>query len=291
MNIQLRIQQEEDRLSKTDIRIADYVLAHRDEVKSLTSTEFAQRITVGQSSVIKFIKKIGFTGFTDFKIALSEELAREKNPKEQAPYGALHNNITLEDSIETIASKISYNHIRSIESTLTHILDSDMLQTVDTIIDHLDKARKIVILGIGASSLVAKDFEHKLTKIGKIAIHDLDSHVQVTHAISVNSQDVILTISHSGETELFIETLKAVEKKSITRIAITGSKVNTISKLSDLNICTVASENFIRSSALSSRITQLTIIDMLFIGLLKRNYQSGIEYIEKSHQVVRGLKI
>ncbi len=291
MNIQLRIQQEEDRLSKTDMRIANYVLTHREEVKSLTSTEFAEKITVGQSSVIKFIKKIGFTGFTDFKIALSEELAREKSPESTAPYGALHNNITLDDSIETIASKISYNHIQSIERTITHILDSEMLQRVDKIIDHLDKARKIVILGIGASSLVAKDFEHKLTKIGKIAIHDLDSHVQVTHAISANSQDIILTISHSGETELFIETLKAVADQKIERISITGSKTNTIAKLSNLNICTVASENFIRSSALSSRITQLTLIDMLFIGLLKRNYQSGIEYIEKSRQVVGGLKI
>ncbi len=289
MNIQLRIQQAGNNLSKTDQRIASFILSNRKTVKALTSSEFASHVAVGQSSVIKFIKKIGFNGFTEFKIALSEELAREQSSHNSTPYGALHNDITLEDSLETIASKIAYNHIHSIENTLQATTLPKKLKTLDTIIDHLDKAHKIVILGMGASSLVAKDLEHKLTKIGKIALHDLDSHVQITHAISASEKDVILTISHSGETELFIKALQAVKERGAKLIAITGSPHSTIAKLSDLTITTVASENFIRSSALSSRITQLTLIDMLFIGLLQRNYTRGTEYIEKSRQVVRGL--
>ncbi len=291
MDIQLRIQQAGETLSKTDNRIASYIVKNKEEVKQLTSTEFAQKVDVGQSSVSKFIKKIGFSGFTEFKIALSEELVREHHPNnKKRPYGALHNNITLEDSIETITSKIAYNHIHSIENTLTHVLAPNVLLSIKAMIDHLDKARKIVLLGLGASSLVAKDLEHKLTKIGKIAIHDFDSHVQITHAMSTTQEDVILTISHSGETEPMVKTLKHMQHKGVTLISITGSNHNSIAKLSDINIATVSTENFIRSSALSSRITQLTLIDTLFIELLKRNYTDGFKYIENIRQVIEELK-
>lgn len=279
MSIRLLIEQLSNRLSKTESKIARYILDNIEEIKEITSAQLAERADVGQSSVIKFIKKIGFDGFTDFKIRLSEELASKRPLKPDF----LHNNITLDDSLYEITKKISYSHIESIDATTNNL----SFTTLERVVDTLDRARKIVIMGVGASSLVGKDFQHKLTKIGKIALHDLDAHVQVTQAISSGKGDVILTISHSGETSLFIETLKSIGKNGADLISITGSERNSIGDLSHINIPAVATEDFIRSSALSSRIAQLTILDALFIGILKKNHESGLEYIDRSRKIIK----
>lgn len=281
LSIRLKIEQFNNKLSKTEEKIADYILKNISEIKDITSGELAKRSGVGQSSIIKFIKKIGFNGFTEFKIRISEELASKKISKPDF----LHNNITADDSASEVIKKISYSHVESIEATTSNI----SYDTLDQIVEILDNANKIIILGIGASSLVGKDFQHKLSKIGKMAFHDFDTHVQATQAINTGVGDAVITISHSGETSIFIETLNAIKDNGSKTISITGSDNNSIAKSSHLNLCAIATEDLIRSSALSSRIAQLTIIDSLFITLLKRNHSNALEYIESSKNIIKTL--
>lgn len=270
-----------DKLSKTEKKIADYILKHIEEIKEFTSAELANNAQVGQSSVIKFIKKIGFQGFTDFKIKLSEELASQKAMKPLF----LHNNISSADTIYEATKKIAYSHINSIEETTSRISYNHL----NKVIDLLEGSKKVVIVGVGASSLVGKDFQHKLTKVGKLVLHDLDPHVQITQAVTADSDDLILAISHSGETKVVIEAIIAGRKNGAGIVSITGSKNNSISALSDISLYTVAVEDFLRSSALSSRIAQLTLIDALFIGLIKRDHVKLMDYITESSSVLRKL--
>ena len=279
MSIRLKVEQFNNKFSKTEEKIADYILNHMSEIKDLTSGELAKRSEVGQSSIIKFIKKIGFNGFTEFKINISEELASKKGSKASF----LHNNITADDSISEVIKKISYSHVESIEATTSNITSD----TLDQIVEILDNATKIVILGIGASSLVGKDFQHKLSKIGKMAFHDFDVHVQATQAINTGKGDVVLIISHSGETNIFVETLNVIKDNGSQIISITGSNNSSIARVSHLNLLAIATEDLIRSSTLSSRIAQLTIIDALFITLLKRNHSTALEYIESSRNIIK----
>lgn len=270
-----------DKLSKTEKKIADYILDHIEEIKEFTSAELAKKAHVGQSSVIKFIKKIGFHGFTDFKIKLSEELAGQKAMKPNF----LHNDISSNDTLYEATKKIAYSHVSSIEKTTSHI----SYDHLNKVIDLLDTSKKVIILGVGASSLVGKDLQHKLTKIGKLVLHDLDLHVQVTQAVATDQDDLILAISHGGETKVVIEAIIAAKENRAKVVSITGSKNNSISALSDISLYTAATENFLSPSALSSRIAQLTLIDALFIGLIKRDHVKLMNYINQSSRVIEKL--
>ncbi len=283
MSIKFLINDFYNKLSKTEKRIADYILNHIEEIKEFTSAELANNAHVGQSSVIKFIKKIGFNGFTDFKIKLSEELASQKAMKPDF----LHNNISSADTIYEATKKIAYSHINSIEETTSHISYNHL----NKVIDLLETSKKVVIVGIGSSSLVGKDFQHKLTKIGKLVLHDLDPHVQISQAVTADSDDLILAISHGGETKVVIEAIIAGRKNGAKIVSITGSRNNSISALSDISLYTVAVEDFLSSSALSSRIAQLTLIDALFIGLIKKDHTKFMDYITESSRVIKKLNI
>lgn len=280
MSIRFKIKSTIDDQSKTHKKIGKYVLENMYNIKNLTSTELAKNINVGQSSIIKFIKIIGFNKFSEFKMSISEDIGKENSKKH-----VLHNDISLEDSLYQASKKISYNHIKSIEESINHLSFEVLEETIEVLLN----SKKIILLGIGASSLVAKDFQHKLEKIGKVVLHDSDYHVQITQAICAKKGDAVFAISHSGETNIIIETLKEVKKGTATIISLTGKKNNSISKLSHINLYTKAVENFFRISALSSRIVQLTLIDILFVGILKKDHVKPLEYIERNKKVISRL--
>lgn len=276
MSVRFKIKSTINKQSKTQLKIGQYILDNIKEIRSFTSTELSEKIGVSQSSIIKFIKIIGYTKFSDFKVSLGESLGKVKES------GILHNDISIEDSLEEASMKISYSHIRSIEESI----ESICFDTLEQVIDEMANAKKIIIIGIGASALVAKDIQHKLTKIGKAVLFDLDYHVQITQVICADKGDLILAISHTGETPMIISALEEIKEDGPTIVSLTGNKDTSISNLSHLKLYAIAIETFFRTSAMSSRIAQMTMIDTLFIGLLKKDYVKAIEYIEKSKKVV-----
>jgi DNA-binding MurR/RpiR family transcriptional regulator len=142
---------------------------------------------------------------------------------------------------------------------------------------------------VGASSLVAKDFSYKLLKLGRMALIDSDSHIQISNASALNQADVLLALSHSGRS---VETLRIVEiakQRGATVISMTGLQPNPLIDLADIHLFTVADEERVRSSAITSRDAQLMLMDMLFILLIRRQPDAH-DYIHSSETAVTVLK-
>ncbi|MDT9121916.1 MurR/RpiR family transcriptional regulator, partial [Escherichia coli] len=75
--------------------------------------------------------------------------------------GVIHGTIDASDSYVTILQKLIGSKLLSMRETLA----ANNEQTIDLALDSLVKARKIQLAGVGASSLVAKDFSYKLLKL------------------------------------------------------------------------------------------------------------------------------
>lgn len=261
-----------DKLSKTDIKIANYIEKNPDKVRTLTSSKLALDIGVGQSSVIKFIKKIGYAGYTEFRVKLGMRGNKI----------GVHKNISLDDTSLDVVNKVVENHLESLKETRDN-LDVEMINSV---VELISNSRRVVLLSLGASSLVAKDFQHKLTKIGVTCLHDLDTDVQLTQVITSTKKDLVIAISHSGETSHVIKGASLARDMGVEVVSITGSSMNTLSNLTKNKIFTIPSDDIFRSSALSSRIAQLAIIDILFIEILKGR-PKALKLIDESRRVIK----
>lgn len=72
-------------LTRTDAEIAEYILAHLSTIGFQTSTTMAEEIGVSDTSVIRFIRKLGFKGYADFRSEMNArplmEIARESGAK------------------------------------------------------------------------------------------------------------------------------------------------------------------------------------------------------------------
>lgn len=269
-----------DKLTIKENEIAEYILENMNEVLKMTSAELAKRAGVGQSSVIKFIKKIGFNKYGDFKIQLSKELENEKIYKIKE---TIHSQIYVDDSLENIATKTLNEITKALEKTIGNI----DYRYFETVIELIKKSKKILIIGSGMSSIVARDLEMKFIKINIEAVHYESSHMQLMRLATMDSKDLVIAISHRGETEDVIDVIKKAKKKNINVLSITSIGKNTVSDLSNYNLKIISDENIFRSSAISSRMAQLILNDIIFLRLTQEDYEKAKNYIEESRELIK----
>ncbi|MDT3641191.1 MurR/RpiR family transcriptional regulator, partial [Cronobacter sakazakii] len=158
MNCLICIRQRYPGLAQSDRRLADYLLAQPDRARHLSSQQLAAEAGVSQSSVVKFAQKLGYKGFPAMKLAISEALATSPNPH-SIP---VHNEILGDDPLRLVGEKLIKDNVAAMHASLDINTEEKLLASVTLLRD----ARRVVLTGIGASGLVAKNFSWKLMKIG-----------------------------------------------------------------------------------------------------------------------------
>ena len=73
MSVKLQIKSIYRDCSKTEKKIADYILQNPKEVSRMTISEIANELKFADSTVFQFTKKLGYKGFRDFRNDLLTE--------------------------------------------------------------------------------------------------------------------------------------------------------------------------------------------------------------------------
>ncbi|MDC9825318.1 MurR/RpiR family transcriptional regulator [Devosia sp. ZB163] len=270
-----------DTMTEADRQIAQFILDDPERMMGLSSAALAKQTGRSQSSVVKFSQKQGYEGYQQLKLAVNKAKAQEW----QAPAGVIHGSIGANDSYMTILQKMIGSKLLSMRETMA----ANTEETIEATLRALVGARRVQLAGVGASSLVARDFSYKLLKIGRTVLLDNDSHIQISNASTLNHEDVLIALSYTGAS---LETLRIAElarARGATVISITGMQPNPLLELSNIQLYTIADEERVRSSAITSRDAQLMLTDMLFILLLRRQPHAN-DFIHRSEAAVNVLK-
>jgi DNA-binding MurR/RpiR family transcriptional regulator len=141
--------------------------------------------------------------------------------------------------------------------------------------------------GLGASALIARDAAQKFLRIGKMCFAFDDHHMQATSAVSLTEQDVVVGISYSGETREIIDVLTLAKETGATVMSLTKCSANSVAELADIKLYTSSLEKSIRSGAMASRIAQLNVIDILFIGVASQDYEQAYDQLERTRNAIQ----
>ncbi|STQ70262.1 SIS domain-containing protein [Hafnia alvei] len=280
-----RITLNKDAFTPGERIIADYILAHPDKLKQCSSQELAGILNISQSSIVKFAQRLGFKGFTGLKLALIEEWGQQSKQNAESEQH-LHNDINVHDTPSVIAEKL----FRAKQQALRMTTDSVNLAQLESVVAEIKAARRVQIMGMGGSSLVAKDLAYKLMKIGYPVMNEMDSHVQMTVAQSLGEGDVQIVISYSGALKEIFIAAQAAQEKGAKIIAITSLQDSPLRKLADFVLDTIADEARWRSSSISARTAQNTITDLLFVCLLQDDSERSRSFIHRSQEMIEQLK-
>ena len=77
--------------------------------------------------------------------------------------------------------------------------------------------------------------------------------------------------------------MKALKANKTPIIAITRCVNSPVSELANQKLYTTANESIFRSGAMSSRISQLNIIDILYTALANEQYEESLDQLSRTH--------
>lgn len=265
-------------LARAEQRVANVVLDDASAVARLSITKVANAANTSETTVTRFCKAIGVSGYPALRIALAADAGRAT-----ATTGPdLGGEITPDDDVATLVSKIGYADARAIEDTAGQLDLAAFAHAVDA----LATADRIDIYGVGASSFVAGDLQQKLHRIGRVGFAWSDSHLMLSSAAVLSGADAALAVSHTGATTDTVDALRLAAARGARTIAVTNFPQAPISEAADYVLTTAAYETSFRSDETASRIAQLTIIDCLFVGVAQRDMTKAVSTLEIARDAV-----
>lgn len=253
-------------LTKKEKQIADFILSN-DDVIYQTITELVQRSRTGYGSIIRFCQRLGFDGFQDFKIHLSQD------PTRRWPAG---NKEAGKSFLSVLADEVTAD----IQNTLQLLSEKEINDAAQA----LCKAPKILLAGCGGSYITALEMEYRLVRFGLPASAVCDNHMQRILAAGLTKKDVAFLVSFSGSTREIITVGEIARKKGAAVIALTNFAQSPVASISDTKLLTAVRVDPLKAEV-GSKVAIDFVIDVLFErigGLLKRSAVS----LMKTYQAV-----
>lgn len=257
-------------MTALEARVVDLVLGSRDFTELTPLQQVATACDVSEAMVVKVAKKLGFGGYRDFRASLASY--------NRLPIVELHQEISPDDSIETITQKVFRTSIQALEETLA-ILDPAAIDQAATLF-HDAKTRDFY--GLGGSAQIARDAAHKFLRIGvRASVHD-DAHMMAMSASLLGSGDVVAAFSHSGETDAVIEAVRIARTAGASIVVITNHGGSTLGELGDITLCSTAQGSPLTGENSAARIAQLNILDVIFVAVAQRDAAAAEANLEKT---------
>ncbi|XKM14071.1 MurR/RpiR family transcriptional regulator [Orbaceae bacterium ac157xtp] len=274
--LELKIREVKKDLSKTELAVANYILEYKQNLKNISIQALAKLNHVSTSTILRLCTKLGYSGFSSFKVDLISTVSNQNSSTK-----VLQNDINLTDSLVDVNKKVQLLEKSSIDETHAMVNLDALEKAVELIIN----SNRIIIFGVSSSGLVGKELEYQLIKIGKAVNCHFDAHIQFNIADTMGEKDLIIVISHSGETAECIELLRVAKRNNIPSIAITKMGQSNVSALAEVILHTTSTEQVSRLIPIQSKISQISVIDMLVTNIFIRKYdQRFSDHIKKRQQ-------
>lgn len=257
-------------LNPTHRLIAECVLEDPERVITASIAEMSEASGASVGAIVGFCKRLDLKGYAEFRIALARELAGAG-----LPAGIAH-------SSGSLFEKVFESHAQSLVETL----QLNPKSSFERVAHALEKARRIEFFAIGLSYPVAYTAASKFLLLGLTTGAQADSHMQLIAATQLKPGDLAFAISCSGTTSETVQCLEVARSKGATTIALTNAVNSPITEYSDMNLFATPSEIKYFQAPLASRITQLAVIDALFVSLALQNKSRTAERLQRSGEAL-----
>lgn len=210
--------------SKTEKKIADYVIDNYNNIPFISTAQLATNIGVAESSIIRFTRSLGYSGLKDFKYAIISTSSRQAEE------------MTLYEDSKNTFEQLMKQYIKiNIDNFQNHldVLDYQLLEKVAYLIL---ESENVYLAGAGQTGKVVEDFHLKLRGIF--------SHVHLsTTVFEVNQEsnhltlnDLIFAVSNTGISDTPVTLAEFGQKSGAKVVVLTGAKNSPLYELGDYRI-------------------------------------------------------
>ena len=196
-------------LNELEMNVYQYILKNKEKAGYMKIRELADEAHVSTTTVLRFCKKMGCAGFSEFKVQFRLYLNKQTEPETDMDIS------TLVDYLKRFQTR-------------------EYMETIDRAADMLGRSGSIIFIGVGTSGMLAKYGSRYFSNMGwlSLCIDDPFTPVFGEHG----KETVVVALSVSGETEQVLNMANDLKLKGCRLISITNTPSCTLARMSDCNI-------------------------------------------------------
>lgn len=277
MSILKQLEEPNFKATKSDRVLIEYIKENIEDVVYKPISQISKESGIGEATITRFSKKMGYSGLHDFKVTLSREISGLKNRN------IINKSIENNEGVMESAKKLFDSNIRILENTFNIIDGNDIEKATDMIIN----AKKVFFIGIGYSGMTAEDSNYKFSRIGFNCMAIGSSHDMIMMAALMDEDDVVVAISHSGETDEIIKAVSIAKENGARVISVTEDKSSRLRDVSDVSLRYFSGESILETGSISSKLAQFFVIDLVYTQVVKERYAEVVERKIKTTDAIK----
>ncbi len=269
----LKLQNYQDNASDAEKNLLQILIKEPEKAFNRNVRELAELAYCSPATVVRLVKKLGCRGYGEFQKELIYETAIFRDSVKVSV-----DNFLPTDSTDRIIACVSKKNIESLEMS-EKLVDP---KAVEKCVDFIDSAYNINLFGVGSSLLVARDLYLKMIRVGKTCNICDDLHSQLLYAKTMKKEDLAFIVSYSGLTKEMIDCARTARQNGAHVVALTRAAGSLLADYADVVLTVAATELIIRSGAMSSRICQLNMVDIVYAAYVNRHYETCMDSFPKT---------
>ena len=213
------------RLTKKEKRIAEFFLDEEQRVFLMNVADIAKTIDVSDTSVIRFIKSLGFENFTDFKNSGQENI---KSRLDKTNDFIKNLDIIKENSIEQL-------YIHKINEEVNKIFNSSSQKQIKKISNLIMKAKNKYIVGFKSTAGIANFFGVRLGfMLENVSTFNIDDSVVVNSIFNIKQEDILIIFDYPMYSKAAVVLAKIARENKAKILLFTDSDNAPLAEYSDI---------------------------------------------------------
>ncbi|QDG94482.1 MurR/RpiR family transcriptional regulator (plasmid) [Rhizobium sp. NIBRBAC000502774] len=252
-----------NQFTSAERKVAETILANPQAAIAWSISDAARFSQVSEPSIMRFCRRLGFDGYSDFRIKLAQALAIIKQETRQKPSGD-------EDPITSAVLEHCNTAIESIND-LSMDIDSE---AIGRAIGIIASSKRIDVYGHGGSGFLAAEAQHRFAFLGIASVAYSDPALQMVSALALSPGDTVFALSFSGVTTHLMPNLELARNAGASIVSLAPSD-SAIARMAKVNIAINAYRHSTTVSFLpNERVSMYVMLDAILALVSARKKQS-----------------
>ena len=221
------------KLNELELLVYHYVMQNKKQITYMTVRELADAVHVSSSTVMRFCKKLGCDGYSEFRVKFKMYLKEEK--KEQP-----------KEDLDEILHYFQGFHTSAFEEQIA--IAANMIK----------ESERVIFIGIGTSGILGKYGARYFSNLHKFCQYIEDPYYPILEDICENA--VVIALSESGETRELLQMVSSFKEHNCKILSVTNKNSCTLAKMADFNM-----SYFVSEQKTESRYNITTQVPVLFL--------------------------
>ncbi|MDR7520195.1 MAG: MurR/RpiR family transcriptional regulator [Armatimonadota bacterium] len=255
-----RLRAEYGRLGPAERKVADYFLDQSERDGVLSISDVAIRAGVSEATIVRFSKRLGYSGFLDFKRAFLNE--RLQTREDLVPY---YEKLADSDDPSTVLHKV----FSSMQESLRGSLEQLDPASFDQAARWMAESDMVEFYAHGGSGCIVQSAVFTYQRLGIRCTAYVVPLQQLSAAELALPTDLVVGVSHTGTTECVVQAVRRARDRGVRTIGLTNTPGSPLAQAAQVVLLTADSSRRLISDVGMSRVAQVAVLDALGVAVFQ----------------------